>query len=93
MGEGCPLNVNHGVNSLITIHNPKIQLKESDICLTEAGTSPNNLGNEGRLLLRGHTQSIPQPQPQLSYPQNETAAAQTRVSVPHRGSWGLQNTL
>lgn len=92
MGEGCPLNVNHEVNSLITIHNPKIQLKESDICLTQAGTSPNNLGNEGRLL-RGHTQSIPQPQPQLSYLQNETAAAQTRVSVPRCGSWSLHNTL
>lgn len=93
MGEGCPLNVNHEVNSLITIPSPEIQVEESDICLTQAGTSPNNLGNEGRYLLRGHTQSIPQPQPQLSYLQNETAAAQTRVSVPRRGSWSLHNTL
>lgn len=48
MGEGCPLNVNHEVNSLITIPNPEIQVEESDICLTQVGTSPNNLGNEGR---------------------------------------------
>lgn len=55
MGKGCPLNVNHEVNSLVTIPNPEIQLKESDVYLTQAGTSPNNLGNKGLELLCGHT--------------------------------------